>query len=185
MHRVNDDAAPNIRKILTIQKYKIMTKQEFEELIGGKPITDEAFDQINRIYMAIPEISKEIFCKRVVDNDGLYMCDKLVDRIEVLMGMLEERNNELEDCHQKIESLAEFLVIKSDDHDDYDLRDMAIELVGQRKVVKFTLNNDLKLQGADIDYLKALLNNDNEANNKDITVTREGPTPQESGENAI
>lgn len=160
-----------------------MTKQEFEELIGGKVVTDEAFHQMNRIYMAIPDMDKQTFCKRVVDHDGIFMCNELVDRIKLLEGMLEERNNELEDCHQKMNSLAALLVSKSSTYADKNLHDAAVDLVGEVEVVKIAIDNGDNLWPSDRRCLVELLNKIDV--NSRYSAIREDPTSQESGENAI
>lgn len=160
-----------------------MTKQEFEELIGGKAVTDESFHQMNRIYMTIPNMDKQTFCKRVVDNDGIFVCNELVDRIKLLEDMLEERNSRLEDCHQKMNSLAALLISKSSTYEDKNLHDSAVDLVGEVEVVKIAINNGDKLWPSDRRRLVELLNKIDV--NSGYSVTREDPTSQESGENAI
>lgn len=77
-------------------------------------------------------------------------------QVEILMKMIEERNNELDDRRKKMNDLKELLVSKSCTYEDIDFYNAAIELVGLKEVVKYKI--ELRLQLWEEDYA-FLMNN--------------------------
>ena len=128
-----------------------MTLKEFTDRTGLK-VTEEEYKGIERMYYAVPDMDKDEFCmlyKRVGDNA---LTIALANR--VLDGMLEERNNEAEDCHGKLNDLAEFLIGKADDHDDIDMYKKAVRIIGLRAVVLHKIKMGYRLWKEDREYIK-------------------------------
>ena len=67
--------------------------------------------------------------------------------------MLEERNNEVDDCHDKLSELAEFLIGKACAYDDRDFYNEAIRLIGKKEAVLRKIKMGLPLWEEDIDYI--------------------------------
>ena len=78
-----------------------MTKFEFEDLTGLK-VTEEEYKNIEKMYYAVPNMDKHEFCKRWRQAGNNPLTVELAKQATIANGMLEERNNELEDCHNKI-----------------------------------------------------------------------------------
>lgn len=130
-----------------------MTQKEFTERTG-LTVTEEEYKGIEQMYYAVPDMDKDEFCmlyKRVGDNA---LTIALAGRVRLLDGMFEERNNEAEDCHGKLNDIAEFLIGKACAHDDTDLYTQAIAILGQRAVVVYKVRMGLPLWKEDRDYIK-------------------------------
>ena len=85
-----------------------MTQQEFTELTGLVP-TPEEYKSIEAMYYAVPNMAKEEFCQRWRQTGKNPLTIELAKQSRLLTGMLDERKNELEDCHNRMEELAWFL----------------------------------------------------------------------------
>lgn len=130
-----------------------MTQKEFTERTG-LTVTEEEYKGIERMYLAVPNMDKNEFCllyKRVGDNA---LTIALANRVHILDGMLEERNNEAEDCHDKLNDLAEFLIGKADDYDDIDMYKEAVRIIGMKAVVLHKIKMGYHLRKEDREYIK-------------------------------
>lgn len=130
-----------------------MTQKEFTERTGLK-VTDEEYKGIEAMYYAVPDMGKDEFClcfPRVGDNA---LTIAMTNRIHTLTGMMEERNNELEDCHDKMEELAWFLIGKASAYDDTDFYNEAIRIVGRKAAVLHKVKKGLPLWKEDREYIK-------------------------------
>lgn len=97
-----------------------MTQQEFTELTGLVP-TPEEYKNIEAMYYAAPNMEKREFCQRWRQTGKNPLTIELAKQVILLNGMLEERNNEVDDCHEKMEELAWFLIGKAVAYEDTDL----------------------------------------------------------------
>ena len=129
-----------------------MTKKEFEERTGLK-LTDEKYENIESMYYAVPNIEKDEFCMRWKQCGNKPLTIALAKRTTILNGMLEERNNELEDCHNKNIELAEFLIGKACAYEDKDFYNEAVRLIGQKEVALYKIRMYLPLWEEDINYI--------------------------------
>ena len=130
-----------------------MTQKEFTERTG-LTVTEEEYKGIERMYYAVPDMDKDEFCmlyKRVGDNA---LTIALASRVHILDGMLEERNNEAEDCNGKLNDLAEFLIGKANDHDDIDMYKEAVKILGIKAVVLHKIRMGYQLWKEDREYIK-------------------------------
>lgn len=130
-----------------------MTHQEFEDRTGLK-VTDEEYKGIEQMYYAVPNMDKQEFCKRWVQTGNNPLTIELAKQTILLNGMLEERNNELEDCHSKMEELAWFLIGMAAAYDDIDSYKEAIRIVGHKAAVLHKIKMGYRLWKEDRDYIK-------------------------------
>lgn len=129
-----------------------MTKQEFTELTGLVP-TPEEYNEIEAMYYAAPDMSKDEFCKcwRQCGKNPLTVA--LTKQAITLNGMLEERNNELDDSHDKMKGLAHFLISNSCAYDDMDFYGEALAIIGRKAAVLYKVRMGLPLWAEDRDYI--------------------------------
>ena len=130
-----------------------MTQKEFTDRTGLK-VTEEEYRGIEAMYYAVPNMEKDEFClcfKRVGDNA---LTIAMTNRIHRLTGMLEERENELDDCHGKMNYLAGVLIEKACAYDDTDLYKEAVRILGERAAVLHKIKKGYSLWREDKEYLR-------------------------------
>lgn len=130
-----------------------MTQQEFQDLTGRK-VTEEEYQGIEKMYYAVPNMDKREFCKRWIQTGNNPLTIELAKQATIANGMLEERNNELADCHNKIEELAWFLIGKAAAYDDTDFYNEAIRIVGQKAAILHKIKMGYSLWKEDREYIK-------------------------------
>lgn len=130
-----------------------MTPKEFTERTNLVP-TPEEYAEIEAMYMCARNMDKDEFCLRWKQCGKNPLTKALLKEAKVLNGMLEERNNELEDCHDKMNSLIDFLIGKSVAYTDTDFYREAIKIAGQRTVTLRKIEMSLPLWEEDIEYIK-------------------------------
>lgn len=130
-----------------------MTKFEFEDITGLK-VTEEEYKEIEKMYYAVPNMDKHEFCKRWRQTGNNPLTVELAKQATIANGMLEERNNELEDCHSKMEELACFLIGMAAAYDDIDSYNEAIRIVGHKAAVLHKIKMGYRLWQEDRDYIK-------------------------------
>lgn len=122
-----------------------MTKEEFEDRTGIK--SEEVFEEANRMYMNAGDMDKNTFC---------YDYKKHGDSI--LLSYFYHHSNMLEKQKKDVDALkneiACFLLKKADDWDDNDLRDKAVELIGEKEVIMRKIELELELWNEDKSYIK-------------------------------
>ncbi len=129
-----------------------MTQEEFENR-AGLIVTSGEYRDIEAMYYAVPNMEKNEFCKcwRQCGNNPLTL--GLTKQVTILNGMVEERNNEVDDCHDKLSELAEFLLGKACAYKDADFYNEAIRLIGKKEVVLRKIKMALPLWEEDMDYI--------------------------------
>lgn len=130
-----------------------MTQSEFQDLTGCK-VTEEEYQGIEKMYYAVPNMDKHEFCKRWVQTGSNPLTIELAKQATIANGMLEERNNELADCHGKMEELAWFLIGKAAAYDDTDFYNEAIRIVGRKAAVLHKVKMGYPLWKEDREYIK-------------------------------
>lgn len=130
-----------------------MTQKEFQDLTGRK-VTEEEYRNIEKMYYAVPNMDKQEFCKRWVQTGNNPLTIELTKQAILLNGMLEERNNEVDDCHDKMEELAWFLIGKADAYEDSDFYKEAIRIVGQKVAILHKIKMGYHLWKEDREYIK-------------------------------
>lgn len=130
-----------------------MTQQEFTELTGLVP-TPEEYRNIEAMYYAVPNMEKQEFCQRWIQTGKNPLTIELAKRAILLNGMLEERNNEVDDCHDKMEDLAWFLIGKAAAYEDIDFYKEAIRIVGQKAAILHKIKMGYPLWKEDKEYIR-------------------------------
>lgn len=133
-----------------------MTRQEFEDRTG-QTVASEEYARIEAMYMAAGNMDKDQFCAEYKRHGASALVAEYYRRITVLNGMLEERNNELDDARQNRTSLAEFLLGKAATYDDTDFYREAVRLIGRKAAVLYKVKNGLPLWEEDVKYLEEAL----------------------------
>ena len=130
-----------------------MTQQEFTELTGLVP-TPEEYKSIEAMYYAVPNMAKEEFCQRWRQTGKNPLTIELAKQSRLLTGMLDERKNELEDCHNRMEELAWFLIGKAVAYNDIDCYNEAIRIVGRKAAILYKIKLGYPLWKEDREYIK-------------------------------
>lgn len=130
-----------------------MTQKEFEDRTGLK-VTEEEYRGIEQMYYAVPNMEKDEFCKHYTRVGSNPLTVGLAKQATVVNGMLEERNNELEDCHSKLEELAWVLIGKACAYDDSDMYMEAVRLLGQREAIMVKIKMGYPLWKEDKEYIR-------------------------------
>ena len=116
--------------------------------------TSEEYQQIEAMYLAAGNLDKDEFCEKFKMHGDSPLVTELFKRTQVLSGMLEERHNELDDCHEKNCELAYFLIGKACAYDDTDFYKEAVRLIGQRKVTMSKIRMGMPLWDEDRAYIE-------------------------------
>ena len=133
-----------------------MTQQEFETRVG-KTVAPEEYKRIEALYMAAGEMNKDQFCAEYKRHGSSALVAEYYRQITILGGMLEERNNELDDARQKRVSLAQFLLGKVAAYNDPDFHRAAVELVGRKAATLYKIKSGFPLWKEDVKYLEEML----------------------------
>jgi len=133
-----------------------MTQQEFETRTG-KTVTPEEYERIEAMYMAAGDMNKDMFCAEYKKHGSSTLVSEYYRQIATLNGMLEARNNELDDAQQKRMSLAEFLLGKAAAYNDTDFHRAAVELIGRKAATLYKIKSGFPLWEEDVKYLEETL----------------------------
>ena len=132
-----------------------MKQSGFEKLIG-RPLTNDEFAEINRIYHAIDDIiePKDFSeCWRKFDNRTIF--NKLVRKIE----KLKEFEKLCDNMEANLNAAALALLGAANKYNDEDLKSEAICAVGLDAVVRMDIKHNFKLDEEERDYILQELNN--------------------------
>lgn len=133
-----------------------MLQKEFEERTGLTP-TIEEYKQIEAMYMAAGDnVDKDVFCS-AYENFSVYQAAVvagIMNTVKKLKGQYEERCNEIDDLHERMSGLTDFLIGKACACNDTDFYKQAVKMVGIKDVVLRKLKMKLPLWDEDIEYIK-------------------------------
>lgn len=122
-----------------------MTQKEFEDRTGIK--SNVVFEEANRMYMKAGDMDKDAFCDDYKEHGD-----------SILLSYFYHHSNMLEKQKKDVDALkneiACFLLKKADDWDDNDLRDKAVELIGEKEVIMRKIELELELWNEDKSYIK-------------------------------
>lgn len=131
-------------------KYAIMTQQEFIERTGIIP-TNQEFAAITNMYMAAGEIDKDVFCedyKKHQDSKLLAYFYQSTESWKVSAKLID----------RSMLKVAKYLLTKSREINDKSMRAEAIDLLGEKMVVKLTVEMNLELWDDDKEFIIETLN---------------------------
>ncbi len=130
-----------------------MTQEEFQNLTGIKVDFDE-FDAIEQLYYAERNMGKDAFCewfKQAASSANGYAILTAAGR-ELLQS---ERFRKV--VKQEREELAFFVAEQAEKCSSAELREKAIEMLGEKKYICWKLNGKRSLWQLDIDLIKKLI----------------------------
>lgn len=121
-----------------------MLQKEFEALTGKK-VTAEEYAEIEKVYMAASGMDKQEFCAAWNAGKLCYIVDELVKHVRALEEVRDRKKAQVD---------AAFVLLNSaNEHNDEDMKEAAIELVGMKTAVRIDLENGFKLSEAERDYI--------------------------------
>lgn len=127
-----------------------MTQQEFIERTGIIP-TNQEFAAITNMYMAAGEIDKDVFCadyKKHQDSKLLAYFYRSTESWKVSAKLID----------RSMLKVAKYLLTKSREINDKSMRAEAIDLLGEKMVVKLTVEMNLELWDDDKEFIIETLN---------------------------
>lgn len=133
-----------------------MTQKEFEERTGLKTDAVE-YATIEKMYMSAGDMGKDEFCKRWRQTGKNPLTMSLATTANVMAEQLRERNQELTALREKNIEHAKFLIGKAHAYADSDFRREAVRLVGEREVVRLTVEEGYPLWDDDQKYILAIM----------------------------
>lgn len=132
-----------------------MQKIEFEQRTGIQ-LTDEQYKMVENMYMAAGEIDKDVFCsdyKKHKDSKLLAYFYELYKVWDFNLKRIDESLLKVTKC----------LLKKSREFNDISMRTEAIDLLGEKMIVKLTIEMNLELWDDDKKFIiKTLTSNNNQ-----------------------
>lgn len=129
-----------------------MLQKEFEALTGKK-VTAEEYADIEKVYMAVDNMDKEEFCAAWNEQKFGYIVGELVKSVQELTKWRDHWKKRLDDAEERARAAAFELLKGANEHNDEDLKEAAIDLVGMKEAVSIDLKEEFKLSEAERDYL--------------------------------
>ena len=121
-----------------------MTKEEFTERTGIK--SDVIFELANEVYMAAGDMDKDVFCMDYKEHGSSIILKHFYDKAKELEQQKEELSKFKLD-------MAKWLLKQADETDGSELREKAVELVGEQKVITMKIELGYELWKEDMDYI--------------------------------
>lgn len=133
-----------------------MTQKEFEERTGLKTDAEE-YAAIERMYMVAGNMDKDEFCKRWRQTGKNPLTISLANTATALNKALDGRYQDLMDMRAKNIEHAKFLLGKAHAYEDPDFRREAVRLIGERDVVRLTMEEGYPLWDEDRKYILTIM----------------------------
>ena len=129
-----------------------MQQKEFEALMGKK-VTAEEYADIEKVYMAIDGMDKETFCATLKEQKPGYIVDELVKQVEDLRKWRDHWKAQMDEADEKEQDAAYVLLNGANEHDDEDMKEAAIKLVGIDTAVRIDIENVFALNEEERNYV--------------------------------
>ena len=129
-----------------------MQQKEFEALTGKK-VTAEEYADIEKVYMAIDGMDKETFCAAWNEQKFGYIVDELVKQVEDLRKWRDHWKAQMDEADEKEQDAAYVLLNGANEHDDEDMKEAAIKLVGIDTAVRIDIENGFDLNEEERNYV--------------------------------
>lgn len=129
-----------------------MLQKEFEALTGKK-VTAAEYAEIEKVYMAIDNMDKEEFCVAWNEQKFGYIVDELVKQVQELTKWRDHWKKQMDEAEEKAEDAAIALLYGANKHNDEDMKEAAINLVGLDAVVRLDIENGFELNQRERDYI--------------------------------
>lgn len=129
-----------------------MLQKEFEALTGKK-VTAEEYAEIEKVYMAIDNMDKEEFCAAWNEQKFGYIVGELVKSVQELTKWRDHWKKQVDEAEERARAAAFVLLNGANEHNDEDMKEEAIALVGMKEAVCIDVKEGFKLSEAERDYL--------------------------------
>ena len=129
-----------------------MQQVEFEALTGKK-VTAEEYAEIEKVYMAVDGMEKAEFCAAWKEQKFGYIVDELVKQVHKMAQWRENLKEQLDEADEKEQDAAFVLLNGANEHDDEDMKEAAIKLVGLDTAVRIDIENGFTLNERERDYI--------------------------------
>lgn len=129
-----------------------MLQKEFEALTGKK-VTAAEYAEIEKVYMAASGMDKQEFCTAWNAGKLCYIVDELVKSVQELTKWRDHWKKQMDEAEEKAEDAAFVLLNGANEHNDEDMKEAAIALVGMKTAVRIDVENGFKLSEAERDYI--------------------------------
>lgn len=129
-----------------------MLQKEFEALTGKK-VTAEEYAEIEKVYMAIDNMDKEEFCAAWNEQKFGYIVDELVKRVQELTKWRDHWKKQMDEAEERARAAAFVLLNGANEHNDEDMKEAAIDLVGMKMAVCIDMKEGFKLSETERDYI--------------------------------
>lgn len=116
-------------------------------------MTAEEYAEIEKVYMAIDNMDKEEFCAAWNEQKFGYIVGELVKSVQELTKWRDHWKKLMDEAEEKAEDAAFVLLNSANEHNDEDMKEAAIALVGMKTAVRIDLENGFKLSEAERDHL--------------------------------
>ena len=116
-------------------------------------MTAEEYAEIEKVYMAIDNMDKEEFCAAWNEQKFGYIVGELVKSVQELTKWRDHWKKQMDEAEEKAEDAAFVLLNCANEHNDEDMKEAAIALVGMKTAVRIDLENGFKLSEAERDHL--------------------------------
>lgn len=133
-----------------------MTQKEFEDRTGLKTDAEE-YAAIERMYMAAGDMDKDEFCKRWRQTGKNPLTMSLASTANILAEQVQKHNTELTALREKNIEHVRFLLGKAHAYEDPDFRREAVRLIGEREVVRLTMEEGYPLWDEDRQFILTIM----------------------------
>ena len=125
-----------------------MQVQEFTQRTGYTPATEEEWKAIETMYLEAGEkVDKDLFCKEWLEHKDSVL-------LKVFYKRALDRQETLDYFKDMRTRTAKFLIDKAADLDDEDMYREACNLIGQKRVVLYKIEQEYTLTREDKEYIK-------------------------------
>lgn len=136
---------------------KAMNIKEFRTLTGQE-VTENEFEDINKLYMATGNMDKQTFCGLWKKNDLFRIALEVERNLSAKVTFAEKVLANKEQEREDMSHAADVLLTVDEADDNVDAYEAAIELVTRREVVERKVRMGLRLREEDKKYILNHLN---------------------------
>lgn len=129
-----------------------MTLQEFNQLTGLNA-TENEFEAINEMYMAVGDMDKATFCKEYKQHGKSQLVAELMETVREEQEDSDDAHKSWRKLFDEREKLVDFLLEQSQELSSTALQKKAIDMIGHTYVILRKIELGLTLCELDLDYI--------------------------------
>lgn len=130
-----------------------MQKIEFEQRTGIE-LTNEQYKMVENMYMAAGEIDKDVFCADYKKHKDSKLLACFYEQYKVW-------DFNLKRIDESMLKVTKYLLKKSREFNDKSMRAEAIDFLGEKMIIRLTIEMDLELWSEDKKYIIETLTSNN------------------------